>query len=500
MSASQINVWDECQRKWAFKYIAKLRPEAHKSAALGVKVHSQLERYLKTGDMPDFVADSEAGNIAASGLHHLPTHETPGLEVEQHFKFQSPATGIWYRGFIDALVAPSPYGDRAVDGRLRSHGAPLVLDHKTTSDINWAKTPQDLLTDTQAILYAQYALIRWPAAPAVDLQWTYFQTRKTRKSLPVLQTVSREHVSHTFPLIDRGGLEIVTTLSRKPAPLDLPPNPRACGMFGGCPFTAQCNLSPEETIRAMSNADQKTTSLLARLGNPAPAPAAPPAGGLLAGLLGKKVETPAEDAPKSAEEVPAPTGLPAWMTAAKDPGPGKLPATDQPINPPEHQPAPATLGEAEQVLSGGNTTDPTPAPEAPKGKRGRPAGSKNKPKDEAPAADVSPTTVVNNVTVVQAAEPAAEGFTLYVDCFPVGRRATMLEKLVARAQASITEQTGKADYRMIDYGQGAGLLSGLVASYVGDEDVVLDSRTPEGIACKAALMSKAAVVVMGLGR
>jgi len=496
MSASQLNVWHECQRKWAWKYVAKLRPEAHKSAALGVKVHAQLERYLKTGEMPDFVADSEAGNIAASGLHHLPKPGAPGLEIEQHFKFQSPATGIWYRGFIDVLKAPG------------EDGIPDVLDHKTTGDVKWAKTPEDLLEDTQAILYAKSALLRWPDAPKVRLQWTYFQTRKTRKSLPVLQEVSREHVDYMFPLIEKGAQEIVTTLIGKQQPLELPPNPRACGMFGGCPFTAQCNLSPEETIRAMSNADQKTTSLLSRLGTQNAEPAPAPAGGLLGRLMGAK---PAEPAPTPAPEEPK---LPAWADPAQTPvdplrapKASTLPVSDQPINPPEQSSAPTTQAEAAAVLAGQTADAPAPETEEKKG-RGRPKGSKNKPKDEiitydASAAETGRTDASSPNTANTPKAETESGFTLYVDCFPIGRQATTLEKLVARAQAENTAATGKADYRMHDYGQGPGVLSALVVKYVDEGtygDIVLDSRTPEGAACKSALMAKAAVTVMGLGR
>lgn len=467
-----------------------MKPPPAASAALGSAVHAELEKYLKTGEMPDFVKDANVGNIAASGLHHLPKPKTPGMEVERYFKFQSPETGIWYRGFKDLSLAPD------------ADGVPTVLDHKTTSDLKWAKTPTDLLTDTQAIIYAKDELLRWPSAPAVRLQWTYFQTRGTRKSLPVLQTVTRDHVDHTFPQIELGASSIVSTLQSKTQPLDLPPNPRACDQYGGCPFRAQCNLGPREALRAMANADQ-TNELLTRLG----ADSQP--GGLLAGLLGKK---PVAEKPVLADtEVPAPTEIPAAFTGPK---------TDQPINPPEFQPPPSQAVAPQPEAAEPEASAPTPASDSgnssDKPKRGRPKGSKNKstsgdvPQESASVNnhvtifyDAAQTGRTDSSTPNQANAPRAEGFTLYVDCFPQGRPATVASKIISRAHDEIRSAKGVYDYRSVQYGEGAGMLSTRVAELAASGeygDVVLDSRTPEGNVCLEALKAKASFVVQGIPR
>ena len=43
VSASEIEVFDLCPRKWAFSYIENKRPPSNDSAALGTRVHAILE-------------------------------------------------------------------------------------------------------------------------------------------------------------------------------------------------------------------------------------------------------------------------------------------------------------------------------------------------------------------------------------------------------------------------------------------------------------------------
>ena len=82
LSASQIETFSNCPRKWAWRYLEGVEDEPNKSAELGRAIHAELEKYLR-GESIDFT--SETGYIAASGLEHLPKPGTPGLLIEEEF-------------------------------------------------------------------------------------------------------------------------------------------------------------------------------------------------------------------------------------------------------------------------------------------------------------------------------------------------------------------------------------------------------------------------------
>jgi hypothetical protein len=307
VSASQINVFTECQRKWAWKYIAKLPDPQSPAAALGTEVdETQLQPYLRDGREFDYSRDS--GYIAASALAYLPKPKSDGLEVQKHFVIPSPTvaeSNFGYQGFLDLWL---PRG-----GMPDVDGGPVVVDFKTTSDLKWAKTEGQLLTDTQAQLYALWALWETRAA-AVDLVWIYMQTRGPKRTKRVHVRVEAQHVADQFGRIDEVANRLVQIRRTVTDPLELPPSPSMCEAYGGCPFRHKCNLSPAEMIDAQAAKEEKDMPTTAEL---------------LAGLKAKKAGAQASNAPGSATAVTtAPAPLP--------PSPSVVG-----INPPESKLAPA---------------------------------------------------------------------------------------------------------------------------------------------------------------
>lgn len=358
VSATQISTWrDVCQRKWAFRSIEKIEQEQTKAAALGTEVDdTQLQPYFR--DRREFDYSRESGYIAASILAYLPSPETPGLEVQKKFVLTSPSwerfpVPLGFLGYKDLWVPDS----RALPG-IEPHPSgpiPAVVDFKTTSDFRWAKTAEDLRTDPQAQIYAMNALVE-TGAPAVDLVWLYMRTRGARASKRVHLRVHREEVAQEFAKLDAIACEIAEARMRVKSALELPPNPDGCGAFGGCPYKSRCypDLSPIRIQEAYAALAAK------KEGDPMASTV-----DLLAGLRNKAGITPAPVAPVAVAPVaPSPPPL------AVSPAPSV-------INPPEKAlpPAPPI-----------NVAPPAPAPaEAEKPKRGRPAGSKNKPTVSFPA-------------------------------------------------------------------------------------------------------------------
>jgi RecB family exonuclease len=237
LSASQIGTWNQCQRKWGFSYLDRIKTPSHPSAELGQRVHAVLEAWLKDG-VP-FDLSTEEGQIASSGLQYLPL---PGsAEVEAGFVVQTETAK--YRGFIDARFQET---------------LPVILDHKTTSDLRWAKTEETLRKDVQATLYAAEAMLR-TGSEAVELRWIYYTTRKPYKSRKVSLVVVKDEIEKNFDEIDAVAAQMLAAYRNHKSGAELPPSPMACGAYGGCPYLALkvCDLAPKDMLRAHLESDSQ---------------------------------------------------------------------------------------------------------------------------------------------------------------------------------------------------------------------------------------------------
>jgi hypothetical protein len=390
VSASQITLFLECPRKWAWRYLVKIDTPQSAAAALGDEVdQQQLQPYLTEGRPFDYT--KESGYIAASGLEYLPKPGTPGLEVQKYFSMPSAtarnadcSARFGYQGFLDLWL---PKGGAPLIEPVIKDRYPVVGDFKTTKDLRWAKTGAQLAKDVQAQLYATWAMYE-TGARVVDLVWIYFQTKGTRRSKRTHLRVTADHVVEQFTRIDTAAVEMFDVRKASEAsadvsqfPLSLTPNVEMCEQYGGCPYRHLCNLSPDQVADSYAAKDaawlsqkrneetlMSTANLFAKL-------AAKKAAGETAAATAAPLPPPPASPAASAT---APE-LPAWATAPVDPLHAKKPLG---INPPESKLAPAPVtGEAAAAAT--QPTAPPPAPaapaEAPKARRGRPPKAKPDP-------------------------------------------------------------------------------------------------------------------------
>ena len=492
LSASQINTYRDCKRKWMWSYVAKIKSPPNASAELGSAVHAQLEEYLKGGNL-DFT--TEAGNIAASGLEHIPKPGTPGLKIEEEFQFTGPS-GHAYLGYIDVEVPP--------EAGQAKFGLPVgvVIDHKTTGDLRWQKSADDLKTDVQAQLYATRHFMEHQEAEGVELRWVYYLTKRTRKSAVTSLIVTPEQTWEQFLEIEKTAVEMAAIKTTNP--LDIEPTVTHCNAYGGCPYQGNCNLSPFDKLRAA--ASQAKEDLLKK----------PPTENIImANALLARLQ-----ANKNAQPTPVGTPAPAPVIAA--------PAAPPPaaINPPEWQPPPASAEARDNPVLA--------APAAAPATRGPGRPRKVQPASTAPVIEVPGVEVrgVTEETIAIENEFAATGVSaepgisptvtetevvatkklsvvtplpvskkigvLYIDCGP-NTYCVDASVFILAAKAHISAQ-GLADYRFADYGRGPGMLAVATAHEVEKqlgtlEAVRVDSMTPEGSAVLTELIARAGVVV-----
>lgn len=252
-SPSQLENWTDCKRKWAWDKIAKLARGESASARLGTQIHLQLENYQR-GLPFDFATDHHAARLAQEVTPWIPPPNDPCVTVEGEITFDGPEwsrhkwTGRidWYR----------------FDGQTLTIG-----DHKSTSSIaSYAKSPEVLSTDTQAIVYSAWGLRRF-GVEKVDLQWTYVQTRGAIRAEPRRLTLHREHILDRMAQLDNVAHEITLTRETLTEAKEYPHNPNACEKFGGCPYRNQCNLSPLESLRYTMSAGPSLMDRLGALGS-----------------------------------------------------------------------------------------------------------------------------------------------------------------------------------------------------------------------------------------
>lgn len=365
LSASQVDTWVLCQRKWAWSYIEKLK-KSNVFATQGTEIHQVLADWLEKGKLID--VNSAIGKIVMPGMKYLPAPGTPGLEIEKGFALETEVAK--YRGFKD------------MEWFDKSLNLPVIGDHKTTTDFKWAKTEDDLRENTQANIYAYDALRKYNAKE-VELRWVYYRTRGAPGSQLVKLRVVESDVFEQMAKIDEIGSEIAYAYKHLAKATDAPPNPTACEAFGGCVYLDNCNLSAQERMRAFMTQVSLTDKLRNRKGpqGDAPASSAAPAATTPASAPPAASTANAEAPAKSAAGQSLQAKIAARATQGVNPPPVQAVRA---ASPPANE---TTRNESSPVMTAESGTDAS----APK-KRGRPTNAER----EARAAAAAVTTPSNS--------------------------------------------------------------------------------------------------------
>jgi len=241
ISPTQIKKGRDCLRLIAYEYVLGQRPPSSVKQEFGTQMHGYLEQWLKRSIMPP---PTPPGETARQGIlpDVLPTPD-PGLIIEQKFVYPWHGTTN-ASGLIDCLVPPE----------LSPDGIPLVIDHKSTSNLKWAMTEDQLAKDPQGIIYAIAAMLEWGVPKALS-RWVYYSAtnpqngyrkpngyRKVQYTFDKTTLEFRRNLSELCRSVD----EVVHIRENKILPEALPASPHSCGNYGGCYFRDKCNLTTAE--------------------------------------------------------------------------------------------------------------------------------------------------------------------------------------------------------------------------------------------------------------
>lgn len=254
VSASQISTYLSCQRQWWWNKVFGLPTTQKASAALGEAVHASIEAYLG--------GERTLHPVAVPGRKKL--DELRALEPLVEAKMERRLdNGLVFVGRIDLMVP--------------QHG--LVVDHKTTSSLQYAKTEEELRADVQMLAYAYEVLQRQPG-------------QEVRVAHNVLLTKGSGHryteTTIPAPAVLEGWKRIrevtdrMKVTAKVEAPDQVPATWTACDKYGGCDFRDKCRAmklasssspydgvtdapsSPTMEVNTMSN--KHTASVLRSMG------------------------------------------------------------------------------------------------------------------------------------------------------------------------------------------------------------------------------------------
>ncbi len=301
-SVSQIAkfnpVEDGCNLRWFYRYRMGWAEPPKAANDNGIKVHSQVEFYEKTGS-------DVLGKVALQGKHLLPApgkdllvewglHDQPrppdknGKQVNWYEPKESKvwAGDIPLVGFADLINARQQYMQED-ETLLDMPGVVEALDHKTSSDGTHAKTGEQLLTSTQMLGCGKFAAVKYPWATSIKLSHLYYLTkpkagakraflRSTNATIALLDSLWDKTV---VPVVQQ--MKVVAAAEER----EVKGNLEACNNFGGCPYKRNCRVYGALTVKQklvlqygtnLTNQEVKAMSLINRVRAVAPAGAVPP--------------------------------------------------------------------------------------------------------------------------------------------------------------------------------------------------------------------------------
>jgi hypothetical protein len=215
ISPSQIKTWRQCNRKWWYEKVAKIRQPTTKGQQLGTDVHELLEHYVEHGKV---LPDTLAGEIARAALPMV------NMDAKCEHQFTLP--------LIDGIVAT---------GRIDFTNVGVIEDLKTTSNMRYAKSSEELRSDPQAIIYlwaAQNDAALSFFGPINKFSHLIVQTKAPHKIRRVDCELSNEDVEQGMQGVRSDALAIRSASNKEVKDLDY--NLDACSMFGGCHLRNEC--------------------------------------------------------------------------------------------------------------------------------------------------------------------------------------------------------------------------------------------------------------------
>jgi len=242
VSPSQITEAERCLRRWWWQSVKGFRKPDTPQTLLGQSIHAALEQKLLTGVYPN---DSKLVERAAPAFEALDRwhEEQTGEPLPRPDRDAAPPYDVELDWALDTTGYPLPSRGR-IDLVLSDRNT--VVDWKTTSSLQWAKTSDQLLSDPQVVMYLDAMVQRG----AVSLPSTFLHVYTTTKGTPTAQIVRTVVDAQSFSIgkahIYKVMQRMADVIARDPDMEGVEANILACTDFGGCPHRDRCFSTKKE--------------------------------------------------------------------------------------------------------------------------------------------------------------------------------------------------------------------------------------------------------------
>lgn len=237
LSPSKVSKYRDCPTALWWNVVCGLREPQSKAAKEGEYIHKLAENYMIKGEMPYKNGRLERAFQALLPL--LPQERLRASEVEMWFELQFLGWPIM-RGRMDYLISPirikgCPPEDTPID-RVPPEYWLEINDIKTTSDLKYARSAEDLETDPQSIIYSMYYLQRWP--------WVRFRLPYVRRNPP--HYTKEVKIEWSRPRIIDGFLRLYNETIRDMIRVynsefhEVEKKIHNCWKYGGCGYMDYC--------------------------------------------------------------------------------------------------------------------------------------------------------------------------------------------------------------------------------------------------------------------
>lgn len=231
-----------CLRRLWFERVGGQPRITTAAMTAGVGMHAEIQMYLETGNR------GALGPIALSGLHYI-DEPGAGLVVEQPIIIGGNgeirgvylrAAGIPFAGHVDLYNHRGAYIDAEGDLRRDPPNTLEVKDWKSTSDLVWAKSPEQVAATVQMNGYAMAGFAMWPHLELARLTHVYFQRNGARASKLATSRPPREQIERKWKYTE-GVVRTVVDVAREVNPNAVPYNTNACHSYNkDCPHMHLC--------------------------------------------------------------------------------------------------------------------------------------------------------------------------------------------------------------------------------------------------------------------
>lgn len=457
-SVTQVRLWDNCQRAWAFVYVEGTRPPSSPWQDRGKNIHAELEAYARTGK----IIGTYAERAVLDGVIPRPSELPSQAYLPEHkIEFQI-RSGVNFLGFVDVIDMRADIAE--------------IVDHKTLSDFRYCKTEEQLAVDTQLLTYAKLF-----APEQVSVAHIYHLTRGKPRTKKISTVVQADRIDAAWRTTLARIEEMEVLRSTPDLIVDQVEATGAktghCSAYGGCPFRDRCGLPK---VRFGKMAEGKENPLIAKLkslgiknASTEPAPAAAPA--------------PSPSATQAAPPVPAPVQAPAPPVLAPDAAPrDTVPPAEEAVKRGPGRPRKTKSDEAPAV-------DPSEV-EALRAELAAVRADHEKcladnarlASELADSASVSPS-------------PAPKGHVVYIDCVPTRGDGleVMFEDWAAPALAEAAKVGEVPDAGLIDY-KSKGVVAACLRELAVPPSIVLSTRSRWFDVATEILVPGARAIIRGM--